>query len=173
MRIRLPVKLLFDLFPDVLLQQLDFNRIGQQAEDRIQIDQIEIALDNLQAESVDRGDVRLRHQRKLLDQVQVLLLRLRFVDRGLDGARHPLLHFLGGRFGEGHDQQFIDVRSALHFFDDPLNQNRRFAGACRGGDEDVVPGLIDRLPLRFREFFIGCACRYARHHCSSPSSLDS
>ena len=172
-RIRLPVEFLLDLFPDILLQQLDFDRVRQQAEDRIQIDQVEIALDDLQAEGVDCRDVRLRHQRELLDQVQVLFLRLGFVDGGLDGARHPLLHFLGGRFGEGHDQQFIDVRSALHFFDDPLNQNRRFAGACRGGDEDVVPGLVDRLPLRFREFFIGCACRYARHHCSSPSSLDS
>ncbi|MPM66110.1 hypothetical protein SDC9_113017 [bioreactor metagenome] len=103
-RSRLSVKLLLDLLPDVLLQQFDFDRVCQQAEDWIQIDQIEIALDDLQAEGVDRRDVRLRHQRKLLDQVQVLLLRLRFINGGLDGARHPLLHFLGGRFGEGHDK---------------------------------------------------------------------
>ncbi len=125
--VRFPVKLFLHLFPDVLLQQLHFDRVRQQAEDRIQIDQVEIALDDLQAEGVDRRDVRLRHQRQLLDQVQILLLRLRLVDGGLDGARHPFLHFLRGRFGEGHDQQLVDVRPALHFFDDPLYQHGRLA----------------------------------------------
>ena len=99
------------------------------------------------AETVYRADIGAGKKHQLALEPQIL--RPFGNQAGQLGAQ-PLLHLGGGRFGEGHDQQAIDVRAvggggdAAH---DPFHQDGGFAGAGRGGNQQGAAAGFNALQL--------------------------
>ena len=135
--------LLQNLLRRILFQQTHLPFI-RNAETGIQINRMKIISDHIEAETVDRSNLRSGHQRflslkPLVSRILLQTLLQRFPD--------PFLHLPGRRFGKGRDQQPVHihrmrlVRDQRH---NPLHQHSGLAGTCgRRNQKILLPRIYD------------------------------
>ena len=99
------------------------------------------------AEAVYGGDLRPVQQCELAAQAAVLGL-LQQPDR--QGVRNLGLHLRGGRLGEGHNEEFVDVAGLVISEDaayHPFHQHGCLAGSGGGGDQTGAAPALNSLQL--------------------------
>ena len=74
---------------------------------RIHSDHAVVFADDVEAESVDRSDIRIRKQDELFSDILFFLFVFGGLRKILKTLCDPVLHFCGGGFGEGHRENFI------------------------------------------------------------------
>ncbi len=149
----------------ILFQQTHLSFI-RDPEARIQVYGMKIIPDHIEAEAVNRGDLRPGHQRLL--SLKPLVPRV-FLKSGKKRLPDPLLHLPCRRSRKGGNQQPVHIhRMSLisNQRQDPLHQHRCLAGTCGCRHQKIFPSGIDHLFLIFRPCHthissscFACCCR--------------
>ena len=138
------------LLHGVLAQDVELLLVAD-AELGVEVDRLEMALQDTQAEAVHRRNRRAREQDDLpldvLDAVGLVLVLVR-VERLLERSLDALAHLARRRVRERHDEQLVDVAVAVQdLLDDALDEHGRLAGAGRRCDDEVLAFRIDGFLL--------------------------
>ena len=133
---------------DVALQKLRLVGL-RHAESRVQPDLVEMALQEIAAEAVDRGDFCLVKELQLPPELPVPGFQ---VQAPADRLIQALLDFRRCRPRKGHDEQPVHVHRCRRIgdqFQDPFDQHSRLAAARGHRDQQTSVPEIDHALLFF------------------------